>query len=373
MSRKKVLILPAGTERSLEVVQAVAHSVHLDLVVAQVASSDDPGSESGADLPPLDNEGFPTAFAHLVQQQAIDLVFPTEPAWVLHPVLRRSASNSILVATDPTAWRSGSADVDLPQQLGSWGVGPVDVDPTTAGTWSVDCFTDRHGVLRFVGVQEWRADGTWIGPVTDIDRTAALAEGIGHSLRVRGPWSFWIHRMPDGTRQLRELAPGLSTTMGYFRHRSVNLPLLSLFDAMDLDIAVEQQDLPVQRLPGARALYRYALDHRTVYLDLDDTLIIRDAVDATVWNYVLQCNERGIPVHLITKHARSVPDTLAHYRIDPRVFTSIIHVPMEAEKSDHMDPEGAIFIDNWYKERKQVRERLGIPVFDVDQVSSLLR
>ena len=37
-----------------------------------------------------------------------------------------------------------------------------------------------------------------------------------------------------------------------------------------------------------------------------------------------------------------------------------------------INPEGAIFIDNWYKEREEVKEKFNIPVFDVDTVSSLI-
>ena len=41
-------------------------------------------------------------------------------------------------------------------------------------------------------------------------------------------------------------------------------------------------------------------------------------------------------------------------------------------KADYINPDQAIFIDNSFHERLQVSEKLGIPVFDVDQTELLL-
>jgi aspartate 1-decarboxylase len=45
---------------------------------------------------------------------------------------------------------------------------------------------------------------------------------------------------------------------------------------------------------------------------------------------------------------------------------------MEEEKFKHIEKEGSIFIDNHFLERAQVHKELGIPVFDVDAIESLI-
>ena len=41
-------------------------------------------------------------------------------------------------------------------------------------------------------------------------------------------------------------------------------------------------------------------------------------------------------------------------------------------KSDYIKRENSIFIDNYFKERLEVKEKLGIPVFDVDAIECLI-
>ena len=65
-------------------------------------------------------------------------------------------------------------------------------------------------------------------------------------------------------------------------------------------------------------------------------------------------------------------ESFENYCLHPKLFDEIIHITFEQEKSDYINPQKAIFIDNSFTERKRVTERFGIPVFDVDAVDALL-
>jgi hypothetical protein len=55
------------------------------------------------------------------------------------------------------------------------------------------------------------------------------------------------------------------------------------------------------------------------------------------------------------------------------LFERIIHISDSESKWQFISPSDAIFIDNYWFDRREVKEKLGIPVFDVDAIECLLR
>jgi hypothetical protein len=80
---------------------------------------------------------------------------------------------------------------------------------------------------------------------------------------------------------------------------------------------------------------------------------------------------RGISLHLLTRHARSVDTTLKRFRLEG-LFDEIIHLKAGEPKSDSIRHRDAIFLDDSYAERKDVHEKKGIPVFAPDAIECLL-
>lgn len=54
------------------------------------------------------------------------------------------------------------------------------------------------------------------------------------------------------------------------------------------------------------------------------------------------------------------------------MFDRVIHLGAEEKKSDHIDCQDAIFIDDSFAERQDVARRKKIPVFAPDMVEALL-
>ena len=65
--------------------------------------------------------------------------------------------------------------------------------------------------------------------------------------------------------------------------------------------------------------------------------------------------------------------TLDKHGIAKSIFSEIIHLSEDEDKWKFIEPEGAIFIDNYWFDRHEVKEKLSIPVFDVDAVECLMR
>ena len=83
--------------------------------------------------------------------------------------------------------------------------------------------------------------------------------------------------------------------------------------------------------------------------------------------------ERGIPVTLLTRHETDIYTDLKALRIMPELFDRIICLPRSERKTDHVSPsKNALFIDDSFAERKEMKDAFGITALGVDAIEALL-
>jgi hypothetical protein len=129
-------------------------------------------------------------------------------------------------------------------------------------------------------------------------------------------------------------------------------------------------DIEMDRALHSRFKLGIKFDH--VYVDFDDCLLIDGKINTCLIGFLFQCLNEGVQVHLLTRHARQIRETLAKHRIE-RLFDSVIHLRNGERKSSFIKHEGAIFIDDSFSERAEVSSSCKIPVFAPDAVESLLK
>jgi hypothetical protein len=240
--------------------------------------------------------------------------------------------------------------------------------------FTVDCFTDRKRHLQFVGPRLRRrvVNGISVNTVptkNDSERFGELARRINHKMVLRGAWFFQVKEREDGELVLLEVAARIGGSSSLYRNLGVNFALLSIFDAFDEDVVVSVNSFSIEMDRALSNRYKIDLDFDTVYVDLDDTLIVNGQVNADLVGLLYTFLNKGKKLVLLTKHTDDVNQTLAQWRID-RLFDEVIQIGANESKSDHMKHSGAIFIDDSYAERKKTVER-GIPVFSPDACECL--
>ena len=240
--------------------------------------------------------------------------------------------------------------------------------------YTVDCFTDRHRNLLFAGARERLRVQNGISVHSRPVEGPAFQEWAGTlnaRLPLRGAWFFQLKEDSDGVLTLLEIAPRIAGTMALHRNLGVNLAALSVFDAMDIDVSIQKNDFPIEVDRALTNRFRAELSYRHVYMDLDDCLICDGLVNPDAIAFLYQCVNREIALHLVTRHAGSVSETLKRARIEG-LFDEIIHLQAGERKSDAIRHPDAIFIDDSFRERQDVRDRKGIPVFAPDAIECLV-
>lgn len=243
--------------------------------------------------------------------------------------------------------------------------------------YTIDCFTDRHGEVRYASCRNRHRIKSGISVNSNLmppdKRIREIADIINEKIPMRGVWFFQLKRNYVGEYRLLECATRVAGTMCLERAAGVNLPLLTVFDALGYDISIAPQITSAQVDRALSNVFMLDLDYDEVYVDFDDSLIINGRVNFTLLRFIYQCVERKIPVTLLTRHETDVREDMKAYRIFPELFDAVICIPRSEKKTDHVHPsKKALFIDDSFAEREAMQRAFGIKSFGVDAVEALI-
>ncbi len=418
---KNVLVFPCGSEIGLEINRSLRFSK--DFAVFGASSTSDHGQYTFAnyipDLPFVDEPGFIAALNQVIERHKIDLIMPAHDSVVLKLAEHREEIKATVVtapletcqlarskratydflASTVKVPRSYQPDESLPfpvflkPDVGQGSKGTVRAekaeevevalakDPSLlileflpGQEFTVDCFTDKEGVLLYVGPRsrDRVTNGISVSSrgVTD-PAIEEMARKINSAVKFNGVWFFQVKKDRDGAYTLLEIAPRVAGTMALSRMRGVNLPLLSLYNALDMPVTVLPNEFNLTIDRALQSKFKLDITYDRVYVDLDDTLIVNDQVNAELIGLIYQSINAGKQIGLVTKHVHDVAKTLAKHNISPTLFSEVISLEKDEDKHPHLQPD-SIFIDDSFAERRQVLGQTGIPVFDVSEAVELL-
>jgi len=420
-----VLVVPCGTEIGLEIGRSLVGVKHLHLIGAN--SVEDYSSLSFADfeggLPFVDEPGFLSAVEEIVIRRGVTHIFPAHDQalfllsrWAEETdrqvkVLTSSHETNRIFRSKRLTYRTLAGRVPVPRMFrkeeleqadypvfvkpdegqGSRGARRIqDSRQAIAIDWerevvceylpgpefTVDCFSDADGRLLHVSprrrqmVSNGIAVGTELvtgegGPFRD------MAVAIQECCQPRGVWFYQVKERSPGELVLLEAASRLSGSMAASRVRGVNFAELTLHTFNGVPVEVVPNSFGVRLKRALSNRYELGIRCRTVYVDLDDCLLIQGRVNTQLVALLYQTLNRGGRIILLTRHRKDPALTLARHRL-AGLFDKVILVREKEAKADHIDPDGAVFIDDSFAERAAVQRTLGIPVFAVDAVEALL-
>lgn len=153
----------------------------------------------------------------------------------------------------------------------------------------------------------------------------------------------------------------------------VNLPLMTLFDAFDYPVRIQQADYYVELDRALNNRFRCNIDFNTIYVDYDDCLILdKKTVNIRLVEFLFKSLNERKKLVLLTKHNGNLEEELEKFRL-AGLFDRIIHIPDDEEKYLYIENDDkAIFIDDSFAERQRVIENRHIPVFSPEMIDVLM-
>lgn len=243
---------------------------------------------------------------------------------------------------------------------------------------TIDCFTDRNGDIRILSprTRERVFGGISVkAKLTSVtEEISNIAQKINKELNFRGYWYFQLKKDSEGVFKLLEISTRMAGTSALTMSNDINIPLLSILEFQDLKYEINSNNLSIELERALVNRYKVNIDYTRVYVDLDDTIIFKNnQINQYLMMFFYQCINKRKEIVLITKHIKNVYETLRDYKIPSEIFTGIIQIGHDEYKYHYMKNEiQSIFIDNSFEERKQVKENLNIPTFDVSNIECLM-
>lgn len=422
---QNVLVFPCGSEIGLEIHRSIKDSIHFNLIGA--SSVDDHGSyvyeNYIANVPSVDDPSFIDEINKLISAHDIDFIFPAHDSVVLKLAQAKAqGALSCNVITSPVetceiarsklaTYRALEGIIPVPRiyerSMIAEDMLPLflkpDVGQGSRGTYkaaaleeidfyskqdpslllleylpgkefTIDCFNNIEGKLIFCEGRERMRVSNGISVQSQIvenDQFRIIAEKIAEKIAFTGVWFFQLKEARDGTLTLLEIAPRVAGTMGLIRGLGVNLPLLSLFQAIGVKVSVikNEYDLVIDR--ALENCYKHNISYKHAYIDFDDLIVIRDQVNLAAIAFIYQCLNKGVKLHLLTKHKLDIANSLKKYHLEG-LFDEVVVIPEDYNKDEYIKETDAIFIDDSFAERKRVHEAKGIPTFDSHMLESLM-
>lgn len=420
---KNVLVFPAGTEIALEIHDALKYSKFVKLFGATGVKchAEFVYERCYEDLPFADDPALIDSLNEIIDREGIDYIYPAHDSALLsltraQPMLHAAVVTSALETVEicrsknktyeylagadylPRSYADADSIPEYPvfikPSVGQGAVGARRIDDRAhldealadgveyavceylpGEEFTVDCFTDRHGALRFVGPRSRARIRAGISVRSERfeadDGIRAIAEDINRRFDFNGAWFFQLKKNYAGEYRLMEIAPRIAGTMCVSRNLGVNMPLLTLYNMWGYDVDIINNGNA--ELLDRAFINRFdtSISYSHVYVDFDDTLTVRGKVNSMLMMFLYQARNAGKDIILLTKHAADIAQSLDRYAISPQLFSEIIHLEQGEDKTPYIRPD-SIFIDDSFAERKAVHDKCGVPVFDLDMVESLL-
>ncbi len=420
MKIRRVLVFPAGTEIGLEIYNALKYCKDIEIFGAGQPISN-PATfvyPNYYQVPSIHDPSWLQELIELCRKMKIEYIFPAYddvivalvkhrekiPAIILAPsldscFLTRSKALTyerlkdvirvpdvysieeavcfpLIVKPNRGQGALGVMKVNNDQELRA-AMGNVD-DPIICEylpgeEFTIDCFSDRDRGLLFSGARIRLRTRNGIAVHTrslSLDGIQEMASRISNQLKLYGAWFFQLKRSKSGDLTLLEVAPRIAGSMSTHRVKGVNFPLLTIYESERLPLDLILLDKVVELDRSLKNRYLLNLEFEALYIDLDDTLILRGKVNLDALKLIFSCINKKIHIALITRHYGNLSDTLKTYRLH-NLFDEIIHIEGNENKSNYILKNNAIFVDDSFSERQEVYNALGIPVFDCSMIEAL--
>lgn len=420
--KKKILIFPCGSEVGLEVNRALANDIHFEMYGA--SSTPDHGKFVYKNyiegIPFVDKDNFLEEIERVCKQYNIDFIIPAHDSVVLKLAqnaeklsakvitspketceLARSKKKTYEVLRNiincPKTYEISDKNINYPVFIkpdvgqGSKGAKIVKNDSELVNAYqenkdiviceylpgeeyTIDCFTNRKGELLFARGRKRNRINNGISvnssPVND-EKFEELAQTLNSTLKFRGMWFFQVKKNSDNEYVLMEFAPRIAGTMGLYRGLGVNFIQLALYDAMDIDVKLLNNNFDIEIDRALSACYKLNINYEYVYIDFDDTILIDSAVNTDIMKFLYQSKNNNKKIIMLTKHAGDIKKAIKDLYINENLFEQIIQIRQNDEKTKYIYHKNSIFIDDSYNERQKVSEKMSIPVFGIDALETL--
>lgn len=422
MEKIKVAIFPAGSEIGLEIHNALKYEKYIEVIgLTSAKDHSEVMYEKLEQIPYFDREDFIEQLNQKIKSLGISYIYPAYDDILLFLTENQEKIDAKIISSDLETIRTTRSKMKTYEYLsgfdfvpevfsekkkmqypifakpdigqGSQGVYKIEnekeldriiynekkmvfMEYLPGAEYTIDCFTDKKGNLLSLIPRTRDRIKTGIAVrsriISDDKEFRSIGEILNKKFMFNGAWFFQVKKDKAGRLKLLEIAARIPGSMGLTRNMGINYPLLTIYNHMEQSVSIVKNSYEIFLERALFGRYQVSIEYNSVYVDLDDTLIIDGKVNLLLVQFLYQCKNLKKRVFLITRHGGDLVEYLARFSISSILFDEIYHLDLEEKKSNYIFEEKSIFIDDSFRERKDVADKCNIPVFGPENVECLL-
>lgn len=419
--KKNILVFPCGSEIGLALNDCLRYSKHFQVI--GLSSVDDHGKyvfdQYVGDAPMIDDSNFVSYIKEIVRIHRIDAIYPTMDSVIVAlkniegeigckvvgssqetskicgskeltyellsetlpcPVIyRRNEIDSFPIFTKPKVGYGsrGAKIINSQRELDAIADDGLNLflEYLPGEECTVDCFTDRNGELLFSKARKRNRIKGGISVntfyIADSEQILQYAQKINSKLKFNGAWFFQLKKDSSGKYKLLEIADRFGGSSILSKSLGVNIPQLELFNLFGYNVEIFPFEIESSLDRALKNVYKLKLDYSKIYVDFDDCIELNhEILNSELIGFLITALNSKKRIILLSKHDGDLIKRLKEHRILD-LFDEIIHISKDKKKIDYIVPEGSIFIDDSFTERKDVYNKFHIPVFGPEMVDVL--
>ncbi len=420
-----VLVFPGGTENGLEIQRSLRYAKEVTLYSASSAVKNHAEYvfQNHVVIPEIYDDNCLLALNQIIREYAIDFIFPAnslvidflvkdrdkldcellQPAsetvrlirskrqtynlfksLVRTPVVYTSADEikeyPVFIKPDRLYGSQGAVKIRTANELAEFDLSGEDYVLTEylpGEEYTVDCFS-ISGNLEYAMARERERIrmGTTMHTRSADKRIQTLlfpmARIISDELGLHGVWFFQVKRAADGQLCLMEVESRVAGTMVLSRALGVNLPLANIYLAAGITVQLKAQDYDLELDRSLATRFKSSIEFDTVYIDLDDTVVVKDTLNLDAIRFLYQCHQKNKKVVLLSKSHHPDPDAYLETLKIRQLFDEVHWLREDDSKSDFIKAPSSIFIDDSFSQRREVDEEHHIPTFEPSNIDVLI-
>jgi len=425
MRVKNILVFPGGTENGLEIFKCLTNEKKINLfsVSSNVSNHSEYIYKNHSIIPDVFSGDCLFELNKIIKENKIDLIFPANtfvidflnknkkyikcdliipneqvlsitrskkntydffkeilPVPKIYPDINEVVRYPVFVKPNKGYGSQGAKKIDNFPELDGYNDSNKDYIITeylSGKEYTIDCFSSKNGGLLFCSGRirnRIRMGTSMNGKLLGKKQNKIFNEyalKIYKSIGITGAWFFQMKEDSKGNMKLLEIEARIAGTMALNRVRGINFALLAIFEKLNLPFKVSLNEFKVEIDRSLKNRYKININYDSVYIDLDDTIIVKGYVNKKIISFLYQCLNKKIKLILITKSlSKDLSKELKKYRIS-EIFDEIIWLKESDKKADFINNNNSIFIDDSFSQRVEVKKLIGIPTFDPSMVEVL--
>ena len=242
---------------------------------------------------------------------------------------------------------------------------------------TVDCFSTRAQGLLYVAPRTRDVTINGVSVVTtdfddlhgELDR---IARTVNARVELNGPWFFQAKRSKNGDFRVMEIGARLAGASRVRRAQGVNLAQLAVLAATDVDVQIYRTRFRLVSISNC-GIQSLTCDENfaSLYVDLDDTLILNGSVNTQILELVKHVRASGGRTAVITRHRGDPHATLRGFGLE-QFFDEVHHILGGAPKPSFIDQRlNSVLIDDSFSERLACINKQNILAVDASCASLL--